>query len=53
MAQPQDKGDILVVDDQPANLKLMEDILKQEGYGFGPSHAVGWRSRPPRSSHQI
>src|SRR5580704_6530485 len=33
MAQPQDKGDILVVDDQPANLKLMEDILKQEGYG--------------------
>src|SRR3984885_12270426 len=32
MAQPQDKGDILVVDDQPANLKLMEDMLRQEGY---------------------
>jgi len=33
MAQPKDKSDILVVDDQPANLKLMEDMLKQEGHG--------------------
>jgi len=33
MAQPKDKSDILVVDDQPANLKLMEDMLRQEGYG--------------------
>jgi len=28
-AQP----DIIVVDDQPANLKLMEDMLRQQGYG--------------------
>src|ERR1700691_4637156 len=27
------QSNIIVVDDQPANLKLMEDILKQEGYG--------------------
>jgi DNA-binding response OmpR family regulator len=27
------RGDVMVVDDQPANLKLMEDMLRHEGYG--------------------
>jgi two-component system sensor histidine kinase/response regulator len=27
-----DKGNIMVVDDQPANLKLLEDMLGQQGY---------------------
>jgi two-component system, sensor histidine kinase and response regulator len=27
------QGNIIVVDDQPANLKLMEDMLRQQGYG--------------------
>src|SRR6202167_6247090 len=27
------QSNIIVVDDQPANLKLMEDMLRQEGYG--------------------
>ena len=26
------RGDVMVVDDQPANLKLMEDMLRHEGY---------------------
>jgi CheY-like chemotaxis protein len=26
------RGDIIVVDDQPANLRLMEDMLRQQGY---------------------
>jgi serine phosphatase RsbU (regulator of sigma subunit) len=26
------KGNIMVVDDQPANLKLLEDMLRQQGY---------------------
>jgi CheY-like chemotaxis protein len=30
---PLDRGNVMVVDDQPANLKLMEDMLRQEGYG--------------------
>jgi two-component system sensor histidine kinase/response regulator len=32
MIQPE-KTDIMVVDDQPANLKLLEEMLKQQGYG--------------------
>ncbi len=28
-----EKASIMVVDDQPANLKLLEDMLKQQGYG--------------------
>ena len=28
-AQP---GNIMIVDDNPANLKLLEDMLKQDGY---------------------
>ncbi len=27
-----DRGNVMVVDDQPANLKLMEDMLRQAGY---------------------
>jgi len=27
-----DRGNVMVVDDQPANLKLMEDMLRQVGY---------------------
>lgn len=27
------RGKVMVVDDQPANLKLMEEMLKHEGYG--------------------
>jgi len=27
-----DPGNVMVVDDQPANLKLMEDMLRREGY---------------------
>lgn len=30
---PATQGNIVVVDDQPANLKLMEDTLRQQGYG--------------------
>ena len=26
------KGGIMVVDDNPANLKLLEDMLRQKGY---------------------
>jgi putative two-component system response regulator len=32
MPLPANKADIMVVDDQPANLKLMEDMLRQQGY---------------------
>ena len=28
-----EKASIMVVDDQPANLKLLEDMLKEQGYG--------------------
>ena len=31
------KQSIMVVDDQPANLKLLEDMLKQHGYGVRSS----------------
>jgi two-component system sensor histidine kinase/response regulator len=30
--RPTSKGNIIVVDDQPANLKLMGDMLQQQGY---------------------
>jgi two-component system sensor histidine kinase/response regulator len=30
---PRTQPGIIVVDDQPANLKLMEDMLRQQGYG--------------------
>jgi two-component system sensor histidine kinase/response regulator len=32
MSQNSHKGNILVVDDQPADMKLMEDLLRREGY---------------------
>jgi putative two-component system response regulator len=32
MLQTLSKADIMVVDDQPANLRLMEDMLKEQGY---------------------
>jgi CheY-like chemotaxis protein len=32
MVNQETQGSIVVVDDQPANLKLMEDMLKQQGY---------------------
>jgi len=31
-ARQKNKGNIMVVDDQPANLKLLEDMLRQQGY---------------------
>jgi CheY-like chemotaxis protein len=31
--EPANRADIMVVDDQPANLKLMEDMLRLKGYG--------------------
>src|SRR5580658_4281381 len=33
MVQPTNRADIMVVDDQPANLRLMEDMLRLKGYG--------------------
>jgi two-component system sensor histidine kinase/response regulator len=30
--QPADHGDIMIVDDNPANLKLLEDMLRQQGH---------------------
>ena len=33
MVNRETPASIMVVDDQPANLKLMEDMLKQQGYG--------------------
>jgi putative two-component system response regulator len=30
---PENKKSIMVVDDQPANLKLMEEVLSRQGYG--------------------
>ena len=30
--QPADHGDIMIVDDNPANLKLLEDMLRQRGH---------------------
>src|SRR5580704_13124341 len=30
--QPYDRGDIMIVDDNPANLKLLEDMLRQQGH---------------------
>ena len=32
VAERKDKGNIMVVDDQPANLKLLEDMLGRQGY---------------------
>ena len=32
MKDNEPQSNIIVVDDQPANLKLMEDMLRQEGY---------------------
>lgn len=33
MSLNRSKRDIMVVDDQPANLRLMEQVLRQQGYG--------------------
>jgi putative two-component system response regulator len=33
MSQSRQKKDIMVVDDQPVNLRLMEEVLSQQGYG--------------------
>src|SRR5580700_10427709 len=33
MMDNEPQRNIIVVDDQPANLKLMEDMLRQQGYG--------------------
>src|SRR5580700_232485 len=33
MVNQQTQASIMVVDDQPANLKLMESMLKEQGYG--------------------
>jgi putative two-component system response regulator len=33
MAPDEDRKDIMVVDDQPVNLRLMEDLLSRQGYG--------------------
>jgi two-component system, sensor histidine kinase and response regulator len=33
MTGQQNNGNIMVVDDQPANLRLLEDMLRQQGYG--------------------
>src|SRR5580700_4819999 len=30
--RPQDRGNIMIVDDNPANLKLLEDMLRQQGH---------------------
>ena len=39
-----DRGNVMVVDDQPANLKLMEDMLRREGYAVRSFPRGGWRS---------
>ena len=37
------RGDIMIVDDNPANLKLLEDMLLQQGYEVHSFPArVGW-----------
>jgi putative two-component system response regulator len=33
MSQTRQKKDIMVVDDQPVNLRLMEEVLSRQGYG--------------------
>jgi len=35
----QKSGDILVVDDNPANLKLLTDLLQSEGYSVRPANS--------------
>jgi DNA-binding response OmpR family regulator len=32
LSEHEHKGDVMVVDDQPANLKLLEDLLRNHGY---------------------
>src|ERR1041385_8826823 len=32
MTEKQDKGNIILVDDQPDNLRLLEDMLRRQGY---------------------
>ncbi len=36
---------IMIVDDNPANLKLLEDMLRQHGYEVRAFQESGWRWR--------
>lgn len=44
---------ILVVDDNPVNLKLLSDILTANGYQVRPAGAVKWRFALPSQSRLI
>lgn len=39
------QGNIMVVDDNPANLKLLEDMLRLQGYDVRSFHGADWRLR--------
>ncbi len=42
-------SDIMIVDDNPANLKLLEDMLRQRGHevcSFPLRESWRWRARP-------
>jgi two-component system sensor histidine kinase/response regulator len=50
--QPRPKGDILVVDDSPANLRLLSSMLTEQGYKVrsvisGPMALTAARAAPP------
>jgi len=51
-AKPEPKGDILVVDDSPANLRLLSSMLTEQGYKVrsvisGPMALTATRAAPP------
>jgi hypothetical protein len=39
------QGDIMIVDDNPANLRLLEDMLVLQGYEVRSFRWVAWRWR--------
>jgi CheY-like chemotaxis protein len=41
------QGNIMIVDDNPSNLKLLEDMLREHGYEIRSFPRGGWLLRQP------